>query len=379
MEEQKTKKSLIDGIVLIAITLAIALLVVNNFMLYDRGIKVAEAKEAMEEQLRPAELQIIKLTSSNCESCFDVEDAVEGLKNQNVNIASKETIASDSTQGKELISRYNIQKLPTIIVSGEINKSEQLANYFESKGEILEGKFIYTSLIPPYLEVSSNRIRGKVKIKHLVDSSCEKCTDLSSISEVLKEQGVFIDDETSIEYNSDEGQQLISQAGVKKVPAVLVSDEVGYYTEVKDALEQSETTKRGGFYAVYSSLPPYRDLSQNKVIGLVDVVYLSKGDCSTCHNASVNRNILLNFGVALNDEKTYDINSQKGKQLVEQYSIKKVPMVILSPDAKYYPSLEQAWKSVGTVEDDGWFVMRNSEVLGTYWDIEKNKTIEIAY
>jgi len=378
MEKKETKRNVLDKLVPIVIFLAIALLILNNFMLYERGIKVAKAKEILEERMRPAELQLIKLVPDSCDSCFDIKEAVDELKNLNVNIKDEETILSSSQQGKELISKYNIKKLPTMMINGEINKSEQLANYFEQKGEIQEDTFIYTSIIPPYLDVSSSQIKGLVQIKYLIDYSCEECVDLTPISLALERQGMFIQNERFIEYNSNEGQQLINQSSVKEIPAVLISEEVDYYPEIKDALLQSGATKKEGFYAVHSTLPPYRDLSQNKVVGLVDVMYLTKNDCPVCYDVSINRNILLRFGMVLDEENTYDINSPEGKQFVQRYNIKKVPIIILSLDAKYYPSLEQAWKSVGTIESDSWFVMRNPEVIGTYWDIERSIVVEAS-
>ena len=376
MEKKKVKGKLLEKAVPVAIILAVALLILNNFMLYERGIKVTEAKVILEEQMRPAELQLTKLVPDSCDSCFKIEGAVDELKNLNVNIKNEETISSSSQQGKELISKYNIKKLPTIIVSGEITKSEQITNYFEEKGEIQEDTFIYTSLIPPYLDIASNQIKGLVQIKYLIDSSCEKCIDLTPISSALQQQGLFVQDEQSIEYNSNEGKELINRFDIKEVPSILISEEVDYYSEIKDALIQSGATKKEGFYAVNSTLPPYRDLAQNKIVGLVDVVYLTKDDCLVCYDVFVNKNILLNFGMALDEENTYDINSSEGKQLMQKYNIEKVPIIILSPDSEYYHSLVQAWKSVGTIESDGWFVMRKPEVIGTYWDIEQNRVVQ---
>ncbi len=376
MKKKRLKGNLLDRIISIVIVAAIALLILNNFMLFERGIKVAEAREILKEQLRPAELNVIKIIQDNCDSCFDIEEAMNELKDQNVNIIDEETILSNSQQGKELISKYGIKKLPTIIVSGEINKSEQLINYFGQKGETLWNEFIYTSLTPPYFDVLSSQVKGKVQIKYIIDSSCEKCVDLTSISSSLKEQGVNIQDEQFIEYNSNEGKELISKFSIKEVPAILISDEIDYYIDMKDALIQSGAINKEGFYAVHSTLPPYRNLSQNRIVGLVDVVYLTKEDCLVCYDVSVTRNILLRFGMALNKENTYNINSPEGKKLVQRYNIKKAPIIILSPDSEYYLPLVQAWKSVGTIESDGWFVMRNPEVIGTYWDLENEIVVQ---
>ncbi len=366
-------------IFLIVTALAVVLLILNSFMLYERGIKVAEAKEIMREELRPAELELVKITSENCDQCFDIENAIEELKSQNVNITKEEFLLDSSADGRELILKYDIKKLPTIIVSGEINKSKQLADYFEQRGEIQENNFIFTALAPPYLDPSANKIMGLVNIKHIIDSSCEKCVDLTPISSALQQQGMFIQNEQSIEYNSDEGMELIERFSVKEIPAILISDEVDYYPDIKDALLQSGAIKKEGFYAVHSTLPPYRDLSQNKVVGLVDVIYLTKDDCSDCYNVSVNRNILLRFGILLDEENTYDINSPEGERLLQKYSITKVPIIILSADAGYYPSFEQVWEGVGTVESDGWLVMRNPELIGAYWDLENERVVQTQH
>lgn len=375
MEKKKIEGNLLNRIVLIAMVIAIALLILNNVMLYERGIKVAEAKELLKEQLRPAQLELVKITLENCNSCFDIEKVVDELKKQNVNITSEKTISSESAQGKEFIVKYTIKKLPTIIASGEINKSEQLSHYFEQGGEILENTFIYTDLIPPYLDVLSHEVKGKVQIKHVVDSSCKKCVNLIPISSTLQEQKVFIENEQVIEYHSDKGQELIKKFYIKEIPAVLISEEVNYYSAVKDALIQSGAVEKEGFYAIHSTIPPYRNLSQNKIIGLVDVVYLTKGDCSVCYNVTVNRDVLVRFGLALDNEKTYDIASPEGKQFVQKYNITKAPVIVLSPDAQYYSSFKQAWERVGTIENDGWFVMRNPEVIGTYWDLERKRIL----
>lgn len=370
------KENLLNMIILTAIILIVVLVILNNFMLYQRGIKVAEETEIIKEKLRPIELKLTKITLENCDFCFDIEKAVDDLKKQNVNITEEKTLLSSSIEGKELINKYGIKKLPTILASGEINKSEQLDSYFKKKGEIKDDIFVYTSLNPPYFNTQSQKIEGIVSINNIVDSSCTKCINLESVSSVLKEQGVYIQTEKSTEYNSKEGQELIKKFGIKEIPAVLISKEIDYYSDVKDSLVRAGAKEKEGFYAVHSTIPPYRDLSQDKVVGLVDVTYLIKEDCQGCYDVSVNRNVLLRRGMVINKENTYDINSAEGKQIIQKYSIKKVPIIIISPDAKYYTSFGQVWESVGTIEGDGWLVMRKPEVIGTYWDLEKNSIVE---
>src|SRR3989344_1633203 len=273
------KKKLLEGMVLIVLFIAIALVLLNNFMLYERSTKVTEAKEIIKEELRPADLQIIKITLENCDFCFDITIAIDELKNKNVNITQEKTFSADSIEGKELINKYDLKKLPTILITGEINKTEQLTTYLKEKGEINEGTFIYTSLIPPYLDTQLNRLKGLVSITNVIDSSCEKCLGLTGVSSALKNKGVFVKDEKFIEYNSKEGQDLIKKFGIKQVPAVLISKEIDYYGDVKEALLQAGANEKENYYAIHSTSPPYRDISKNEIVGLVDVIYLINTAC----------------------------------------------------------------------------------------------------
>ena len=206
-ENKERRSNLLDRIVPIVIVLAIALLVLNNFMLFERGVKVAEAKAIMEEELRPAELQFVKITQDVCDFCFDVETIVGELKNQNIDITKEETFSSNSPEGREFITKYGIKELPTIIVSGEIDKSEQLTNYFESKGEIKDDKFIYTSQIPPYFDALSNQINTAFPTQVLSKALIE-LRNLIAVSALIVEGALSRKESRGLHYSLDYPEAL---------------------------------------------------------------------------------------------------------------------------------------------------------------------------
>ena len=76
------------------------------------------------------------------------------------------------------------------------------------------------------------------------------------------------------------------------------------------------------------------------------------------------------FGIVLDEEKTLDISSAEGKNLVSKYKIEKIPATVISLDADAYPALKQVWidprQGVGTIESDGWYVFRATEAMGTW-------------
>lgn len=348
--------------------------VINVFILQSRISKVKDSKEIAEEQSKPAELEVIKLLS-DCANCYDVENALNDLKKQNVKITKEQEIEINSLEGQELIEKYSIEKLPTIIINGEINK-EQVMNYMHEIGDVKEDVVIYTSISPPYYDNALDKIVGEVSITNVIDSSCKECISLTGFSESLKQGGVFVKEERFVEYNSQEGQELIQKFDIKHVPAILISQDINFYPSIQQLLIQLNAREKNGFYAIHSTVPPYRNLTSGEISGLVELIMLKDSSCQQCYDLSINKQILLRFGMYIDKENTYDITSKEGKELISKYKITKVPIIIVSPDASVYISFVNAWDDVGSVESDGWFVMRSPEVIGTYKNLATNQVVE---
>ena len=56
--------------------------------------------------------------------------------------------------------------------------------------------------------------------------------------------------------------------------------------------------------------------------------------------------------------------SEDGKELINKYNIKTIPTVIIAKEARGYPGFIEAFKEVGTEEDDGTFVFREGSYFG---------------
>ncbi len=371
-KQKKTSSSKIDLLLNIALVFILILVITNLYLIKLRSENIKESQEILKESQRPAVLEITKLLVKDCNDCYDINKALDELKKQNINITKEETLTES-----QLIEEYGITKLPALIIKGEINKTEQLNNIFKNNGKIInENTAIFTNIKPPYLDLNNDKIVGRVSIINILDSSCTKCSSLFSIPLSLAEIGVSITKEKRYDYNSAEGQKLINSNEIKRIPAILISDEIDYYAEVKEQLLKISAIKRNNYYAVHAQNPPYRNLTEDKIVGLVDLINLKDDSCSECYDLSVNKDVLDRFGIVINTENSYDINSAEGKELIEKYKIEKVPIIILSPDTSYYNVFLTAWEQVGSVEDDGWYVMRSPDIIGTYKDLTTNKVIE---
>ncbi|MBI2578862.1 MAG: cupredoxin domain-containing protein [Candidatus Aenigmarchaeota archaeon] len=366
----------LDIILYIFIALAVVLSVVNFSLISARSEKVKEAVLLAEKENKPAKLELIKIISSSCQDCFDINPVIETLKKANVNVTSEKTIDFSSQEAKQLISQYNIEKLPTVVVLGEVNKSSVVnlwnQNWYVEMADGTQVLAVYSAVAPPYVDAASGDFRGLVALTHILDESCPDCADLMQVISFFKQQNVKFSSEKTIDYTSQEAKDLIAKFEVQKVPALIISKDILDYPAISQVWDQLNTSEKQGFYALHTTVPPYRDLATNKIEGLVTVIYLNDSTCASCYDVQINRQILeRNFGVVIANETTDDINSENGRSLVKQYNITKVPIMLASPDASVYAAFTEIWQQVGNVAKDGWYVMRKPEVLGTYKDLAK--------
>ncbi len=359
--------------------LAIIFSIINASLVLSKAEKIKQARQLAELENQPAKLSLIKIYSSACKDCFNIDSVIENLKKSPVNITSQEELELSSPKAKQLIKEYNIQKLPTLIVLGEANKSN-VANLWnqdwraDKKGEVLSSA-VFVGQIPPYADSSGN-IKGLVSITHIIDSTCPLCTNLTQIIDYFKQNKVRFASEKELDYKTEEAQQLISKQNIQRIPALVVSENILEYPSIKEVWSQLNTTQREGFYALHATLPPYRDFSSEKLVGLLKVIYLKDESCTSCYNILTNKQILeQNFGAVIENETFLDISSEQAKKLIEKYNIIKVPTILISSDADAYSSLQNVWSTIGTIEKDGWYVMRSPDRIGTYEDLTTGDVI----
>ena len=365
----KINNNLIYGILAIIVALSI----VNVYFINVRSQTVSVDNAKAKEEARPADIEIIKLTAE-CSDCFDIEKILTDLKSKNVNVKKEEVVSLSSDRGKQLISQFGIAKLPTLIVSGEVKKPniESILKDWEEK----DGKFVYKNILPPYTNPATNEVIGRVSVVSISDSLCEKCGDLLVAIDSLKKAGIVISEEKKLDYSSSEAQTLIKKFEVQKIPVLLISNNIVEYPGMKQALDQIGSNEKEGFFVLHAQVPPYRDTKTNEVKGFVNVTYLGDLSCKSCYNVTINKEIITRYGLAIVGEKNLDLNSIEGSNLIKKYNIEKVPIILVSPEASVYDIFaNQVWPQVGSVESDGWFVMRNPELLGNYKNLTSGEEV----
>ena len=363
------KSSFGRSILYIFLVLLALVVIVNIYTIMNLKKDISEKKAVAEEEMRPANLNLYVLKDKTCTDCVDLSTLVGAVKNARVNIVLEKEVNLGTDEAKHLIVTYGLQRAPAVVLTGEIDKTA--FNLFEKRADGL----VYEPSIPPFVDVASGQVQGLVKATVINDTSCTQCFNIMQYIPLFKNAGFHISDIQTLDAKSEEGQNLIRTYKLGRLPAILLSKDMGIYPNITRVWNNLGTIEPDGTFVLRQANPPYLDLDTNKVRGLIGVTYLVDNSCKECYSVLLHKQILTNFGIMFGEETTYDINSDKGKEWQSRFNITKVPMVILDEEGSVYPSLVRVWNQVGTIEQ-GHFIFRRVESVGTYKDLNTGLVIQ---
>ncbi len=348
--------------------LIVALVVVLGIGLYfTLSVPMPKAPE-------PAKANEVVVTSlgSDCDDCFDLGIALTFLGQQkNLDITSTENLTLK--ESKDLAEKYNLTKLPAVIVTGDI-EGLSIQNFNRN-----DDALVFSEVPPPYYDIHQKRVRGKLALTIIDDDTCEDCFDITLLVDQLNKIGVPVAEQTTLQ--AADAKDLIATYDIKKIPTLIFNSEAGEYDVISSIWDQVGTIEDDGSYVLRMLNPPCYNLETDKLEGIVDVTYVADETCDSCFNASMVTNILRqSFSMAFGSEQTLDVSSPKGKLYVDRYDIELVPAIILSEDASAYPTVAQAWQEAGTVEKDGKYIFRNVQLLqgAVYKNLTSGEIVGLA-
>jgi len=360
------------GDILILLTILLGIFTIYLIILtYSINADLQKNTEAIKEKLKPANIEITLIKDSKCTDCSDLLPIINQIKTAKVNVSRLNTFEYGSKDGREIIAKYKIQKVPAVIITGDINKSE--INGLEKR----ENALLFTNIEPPYTNVLNGEVEGIVKLYILNDPKCEKCNDLMSLIIPIKLAGIKIIEQRNVSISSDEGKGLIEKYKIDFAPTIILSKDAGLYSIIQKKWPQIGSKENDGSYILRMVYPPFINLTTGNLRGIVNIIYLTDKTCSQCYDVRLHRAILVqSFAVNLDKEETFDISDDRGKELIAKYNISQVPAVILSDDINAYPS-SPLLKQFYSVDKDGSYIFRKLQVLGTYKDLTTNQIVKV--
>ena len=233
----------------------------NSFL--NQGIAKAKASN------RPAELNVILLKDSNCQDCFDLTTALSTIAEANAKINSPKTVEISSSEGQDLIAKYAITKIPSMLVSGELTKNDKLQTIWSQWGEIKDGTFVLRQIGAPYLEVATSKVRGRVKLTMLTDTSCSQCYDVTQHEAILGQFGFEDKAAKVLSVTLNDGQELADEYNIKLLPTIILTGDLEAYPSLIKVWSQVGTVEADGAYVFregVKQMGTYKNLATNSVI-----------------------------------------------------------------------------------------------------------------
>ena len=361
---------ILSAIVGLILLINVGLLISANSTLTKKAIEAAELSI-------PAKIQLVTLTAPSCVDCYNISLITKQLSV--ANITSNTILNFDSTEAKTYIEKYNITRIPSIIVTGETTKNAQIHQMLLKIGTEFGKEHqatIIRSPIPPFIDPRTKQIKGQVSLQVLTKSDCTECFDISPLVKQL--QGTLtVKSFVELDIDSKEGRALQTKYHIEALPTIVFDNEAAVYPTISDVWPLVGSIESDGSYVMRNVNPPFYNITSSNVEGLIDLTILTDISCPTCYDAEkINKAILAQMGIIPQNVKKVDINSPTGKQFLNEYNITLVPTIILQGDMNRYPSLTQSWRSVGSVEQDGAYVLRKIDIFEQpYKNIVEDKVI----
>ncbi len=365
----KKKFNLYNAFIGLIILLAVILLI-NIFLTLNLSNDLKKSAEAAKESVKPAKIELAVVKNSRCADCFDISAVLNYIKAAKLNVTKENIYEFDSAQGKQLTVKYGIEKVPSVIITGEIDK-------LQMQGPVKNKDALIFAPEPPYTNISTGKIEGRVVLYYL-DPQCTKCRDISLLITQIKGAGIRISAQKNVTPDSDEGKNLIKKYNIEFAPAIIMSKDASAYSIIQKAWPPIGSKEADGSYVFRLAAPPFINLTTGKIRGLVGITYLADKSCTECYDVKLHKEILTNpqtFGMYVDNEEAVDIADAKGKEMIAKYNITKVPATILSDEVSVYPS-SKALGQFFSLEKDGYYVFRKLEVLGTYKDLPTNQVVK---
>lgn len=290
----------------------------------------------------------------------------------NLTISGVTQLARGSPDADAFIAKYSITKLPALVMTKDAENSASFTSAWANVGTRgADGSFIYQETYPPYYDLATGKTVGIVGLTVIPASNCADCFNTSKLVESLAGSSVrmVFSGETVLDAGSADAKALMAKYNITRLPAMFLSPEAAAYPPVAQGWSQLGTIEPDGWYVYRSTMPPYADLLKNgSVVGRVSIIELTDPSCTACYDVNTQYTSLVqSLGMAFSNRTAYNITSTEGKKLIVKYNITEVPTILLSPDAFFYPAVNQSWSQIGTKEKDGWLVYRNLSNMGVVY------------
>lgn len=245
---------IVFGSIIIIIS-SLNLIIINGSsnIIYDIARKNKEIK-------RPAKINVIIIKDDNCSYCYDAGKLMNEIETENIIIESKKDFDYRSEEAKALISKYKVEKVPSVIIQGEIYKNDGTLNKLKSIGDVADDVVVNREPPMPYVNIRTGQIIGNIKVILLSALDCVECYNHEKYIAELKLLGIPTLDREVIDYKSDKGKAIVKENNIENVPTFILSGDLDQYPALKKIQEFNDNV-----FVLRNVINPYLNLTDGKV------------------------------------------------------------------------------------------------------------------
>lgn len=248
----------------------LAVIGINGFLYYRIKIKPGKDATAGAAAGTPT-IELTLITAKNCAECFDLAQMIQPLKgNAEFSISKEETVDYESRAGKKLVKKYELEKIPAILVRGNVESVFDLASFLKNLGKQAEdGTLIVTNIPPPYVELGSGEVKGKFKAIYLTYKECADCYDPQLHRQALAALVMKPSEEEFLDFSDPLAQELVSKYAITSLPTLLLQGELNLYQQLAEVWPTVGTQEEDGTYVFRQGqelMGAYYDLNSKSVV-----------------------------------------------------------------------------------------------------------------
>lgn len=193
---------------------------------------------------------ITRIIDSACTECFNISLIEDQMTTAGIIVKNRETIEASSEKGKQLIEKYNIENIPTMLFNEELLAYEQIQQVWNDFGTQEEdGTLVLRTLNPPYKNVETGKLEGAVTMTYIVDKTCTNCFETTAYNKLLKDSfSLYVKEEKMVDASTTEGKNLIKKYNITMIPTVILSQDASAYPTLSTAWAQVGTSEADGTY-----------------------------------------------------------------------------------------------------------------------------------
>ncbi|PIU21311.1 MAG: hypothetical protein COT15_03055 [Candidatus Diapherotrites archaeon CG08_land_8_20_14_0_20_34_12] len=384
--KDKNTQFILVGIFIIAVLAVMGTILMSNMQNAQKEVKPEEVVQTA------AKIQFIEVTLSDCKTnkCFSLQSLETAIKNTDKNAEYEtKTVLYDTEEGKALVEKYNLAKLPALIISGDISKVKDLETQWlaaQLGTKESDNSLVLRSVPNISYDLGKKKYLGQVTMTTLSFDECKECAEVPKAENFgLLVPPVTIVENKKVNATTDEGKQLIQKYSITAVPTVILSKEIAEYDALMPTMGELGTAESDGSFVFREQglNPVYFSIKENRLVGYVSAFYIIDSNCTTCPTASdLNTALTAAFGFKVIENKYADVREPTNLNTVLSWGITKVPAVVYVGDMNAYFIVKKLWSNLGIINGDK-YILTNMDFLNgmQYEDLNtlpKNTAVNVG-